>query len=163
MNRSLTTLGAILMLATAALPSVSAAAVIVQSAKQLSSEPQVRQWIPMYNALVAANIAYAKCGEDYAITDVQRSYLADLYGATAKNYAQSYMDVYTRLVGAPPTQAMADEIGKLVTDQQGPVVNQTTQAIQDHGCGHPTIQSIVTYPEKYRYTNQPGIQNQRSE
>jgi hypothetical protein len=159
MNRSFITLGAILMLAATALPTVSDAAVIVRSAKQLSQHQEVRRWVPLYEALSGANIAYAQCGSDYGITDVQRDYLNDLFIATSKSYTQAYVDAYAARVGYQPTQPFVDEVSEILQAQQQQVVNQTALAIQQQGCRDSVIDTIITYPEKHRYITQQGIQN----
>jgi hypothetical protein len=161
-NRSFFTWGAIFMLAAAALPTVSDAAVIVRSAKQLSQQQEVRRWVPLYEALSGANVAYAQCGSDYGITDVQRAYLNDLFIATSKSYTQAYVNVYITRVGYEPTQPFVDEVSKILQAQQQQVVNQTALAIQQQGCRDAVIENIITYPEKHRYITQQGIQNQGS-
>jgi len=144
------TLAAQLLLAMLLLAPMMAAAqarVIISHAYQLESAPGVAALAGDYSALAGAYVLYEQCGQARGISEERKDYLKKKFLEVAGKYQQAYQDAFVNYVGAPPEQALVNDIAATIAAQQQTAVNAMATQIRKGGCTESRLNKIVKYVE----------------
>lgn len=130
------------------------ARVLIRHASQLADDKAVQSFVRPYAIFSAANVIYSQCGDELAISQPQRDYLAKKFADTSRAYIKAYDDAFVARVNAPSPKEMVEDYRKTLADQQQAMVNRMALVIQQKGCDNKELQDILAYIDALRQREQ---------
>lgn len=128
--------------------------VLIRHVSQLADDKAVQSFVRPYAIFSAANVIHSQCGDELAITQPQRDYLAKKFADTSLAYIKAYDDAFVARVNAPSPKEMVEDYRKTLADQQHAMVNRMALVIQQKGCDNKELQDILDYMEALRQREQ---------